>query len=95
MNVSLHFSTAQSSMNKVATFQDLSAKQAYTHAETHDFNCKQAWFHHQASKTLAARKVTAEILDATRYAFYTRWNKQNGIKPGFPPLRPVDGGYPA
>lgn len=95
MNISLHFSTAQSYKNRIAKFRSVNEKQAYVQAEIHDFNCRQAWFHHQASKTLVARKITAEILDNTRYTFYTRWRKDNSIEPDFPPLRPVDGGYSA
>lgn len=95
MNISLHFSTAQNSTNKVAKFRSVDEKQAYVRAETYDPKCKQAWFNHQASKTSDARKITAENLDATRYTCYIRWRKQGNTKPDFPPLRPVDGGYVA
>ena len=76
----LHFNLARNSTFKVAKFKEASKKNEYVEAEFHDAKCKEAYSEYQAAGT-RDRVRCASKLDATRWAFYQKWKKDNRVSP--------------
>ena len=84
------FSLAQSDTSKAAEFPSIELKNQYVTAEFKDLRCQRSYYKFQEARTKADSSKNAEELDATRWAFFSRWAKTHLPNLKFPPLRPVD-----